>query len=162
MPRLRCEASAGRASRHWRTTLRQQAHDWRNQTQRRRCASSSSSQPRRWTMTTSGCSPSSRSAVAATGTAPLATTNARRTRIGSACTQLLSSPDFRGRWLAVVDDLPPPAVAPMEEAGLDWFYDKFPWSIGESVITTRASEWAQDTVCRVDGVNTQWDDGTSV
>jgi len=76
--------------------------------------------------------------------------------------QVLSSPPFRGRWLAVVDDLPSPYPVPMEEAGLDWFYDAFPWANGKSVITTRASEWAQDTVCRVDGVNTQWDDGTSV
>jgi len=62
----------------------------------------------------------------------------------------------------VVDDLPPPAVAPMEEAGLDWFYDKFPWSIGESVITTRASEWAQGEKCGGGGVGTQWGDGTTV
>jgi tetratricopeptide (TPR) repeat protein len=51
---------------------------------------------------------------------------------------------------------------PMKEAGLDWFYDAFPWANGKSVITTRASEWAQDAVCRGDGVDTQWGDGTSV
>ena len=32
----------------------------------------------------------------------------------------------------------------MEEAGLDWLVDEFPWEHGRTVITTRAAEWAED------------------
>jgi len=55
--------------------------------------------------------------------------------------KLLSSPDMRGRWLGVLDDLPPPAQCTMEEAGLDWLLEAFPWPLGSTIIITRAAEW---------------------
>ena len=58
--------------------------------------------------------------------------------------ELLRSAGWRRKWLCVLDDLPPPAAQPMEEAGLDWLVDEFPWEHGRTIITTRAAEWAED------------------
>ena len=56
----------------------------------------------------------------------------------------LASPEWRGRWLAVLDDLPAPAEYAMEEAGLEWLRDEFPWAHGRAIITARSAEWLQD------------------
>ena len=57
---------------------------------------------------------------------------------------MLRSADFDGKWLCVLDDLPPPFAQAMEEAGLDWLIGDFPWAHGRAIITTRAAEWAEN------------------
>ena len=53
---------------------------------------------------------------------------------------ILRSADLHGKWLCVLDDLPPPAAQTMAEAGLDWLMDDFPWAQGRAIITTRAAD----------------------
>ena len=56
--------------------------------------------------------------------------------------EVLQSPRWSGRWLAVLDDLPSPSE--LEGAGLGWLLEEFPWSHGWTIITSRAAEWVQD------------------
>ena len=56
--------------------------------------------------------------------------------------EVLQSPEWSGRWLGVLDDLPAPAE--LEEAGLGWMAGEFPWAHGRTIITTRAEEWVHD------------------
>ena len=74
------------------------------------------------------------------GAAPAASQGEQRQRVH----ERLASPEWRGRWLGVLDDLPAPFEYTLEEAGLDWMREEFPWAHGRSVITARAAEWMQD------------------
>jgi len=58
--------------------------------------------------------------------------------------ELLQSPEWSGKWLAVLDDMPAPSDAEMEGAGVRWLLDEFPWAHGRTIITTRAAEWVQE------------------
>ena len=58
--------------------------------------------------------------------------------------ELLQSPEWSGKWLAVLDDLPAPSPAEMEGAGLGWLLGEFPWRHGRTIITTRAAAWEQE------------------
>ena len=58
--------------------------------------------------------------------------------------ELLQSPEWSGKWLAVLDDMPAPSDAAMEGAGLGWMLAEFPWAHGRTIITTRAAEWVQE------------------
>ena len=53
--------------------------------------------------------------------------------------ELLQSPEWSGKWLAVLDDMPAPSDAAMEGAGLGWMLEEFPWAHGRTIITTLAS-----------------------
>ena len=61
--------------------------------------------------------------------------------------ELLSAAKWRGLWLGVLDDLPAPEA--MEEAGLEFLLEEFPWAHGRTVITTRAAEWTHDDAISV-------------
>ena len=56
----------------------------------------------------------------------------------------MQSPEWSGKWLAVLDDLPAPSPAEMEGAGLGWLLGEFPWRHGRTIITTRAAAWEQE------------------
>ena len=56
--------------------------------------------------------------------------------------EFLCSSTWRGVWLGVLDDLPSPET--MEDGGLGWLLEEFPWAHGRTMITTRAAAWTQD------------------
>ena len=57
--------------------------------------------------------------------------------------RLLQSDLWRGRWVCVLDNLPAPSKEAMENAGLGWLLDEFPWRAGRTIITTRSREWVE-------------------
>jgi len=59
----------------------------------------------------------------------------------------LDSSTWRGRWLAVLDDLPAPEA--MQSAGVDWLLEEFPWTAGRTIITTRAAAWTDEEAMSV-------------
>jgi hypothetical protein len=52
---------------------------------------------------------------------------------------LLSSAEWEGRWLVVLDDLPDP-----EEERAAWVARDFPFGSGKTLVTSRSQEWSEE------------------